>query len=100
MFCQFNQLVEKGTLEVTLINYFIDQVFSKVLTVLKVCITFNDFRNEKSSLNLLIKHIQEEVKFWQQKLLTLLILITTAIKEVNAVLEQVSVLNFLENKLF
>jgi len=97
VFGKFDQLLKQAALKIPFINNFVNQVLSKALAVLNVSVAFDNFADQLSRFNLFIQHIQEKVELRKKKALATWIFITAIVEEFYALLEQISILNFLEN---
>jgi hypothetical protein len=87
MLCHPDKLLKQRTLEVTLFEYLVDQVFDKVLRVYRIFVALDHLRNQHACFYTVIDHIKKEVQLWKQEFLARDIRIAKSKQEIYDCLE-------------
>ena len=86
--CQSDKLLEKRALKIVVIYDFVNQILDEVFAILGILVALDDLRNEETSFNIVLHHVEEEINFWQEMPLTIPVLHANLKQKINNNLEQ------------
>ena len=93
--CKSDKLLEKRALKIVVIYDFVDQVLDEVFAILGILVALDDLRNEETSFNIVLHHVEEEINLWQEMPLTIPVLHANLKQKINNNLEQTLVWDYL-----